>query len=369
MNLDSIVSGVLRDIIKEIKTVSYNSGSFPNYGWCFILMGAPGSGKSYFVRHRLLANAKVFDIDDFRERYATYLKRNGREIKDFKTLHTAAAEKLRNKETSFISSQGANKGNIIFDICGRPGKRGEKSLAEEIIRMVKPYGYNVALIWVVANRSVAMQRNVKRSLSGDRKLLPDKPFHQRTNQVNKFVPIFLESQLSSAADKAYVVFSTGENLKPITPEEEGEVVVELQRGGNGSFIIDNNLKQKIERVLGPKETSNGYTPEVYKTNAEVRKYLKQNIKMTDFLKNSEPISEERKIEFEEDYGRPMSEDDKALEIFRREMDAMHERMLYIKPYLENYAEYKCSPENEEEFNQLLRILNRHLDDFSDDVFV
>ncbi len=351
---NNIVNKIVGEVINEIRTISFNNGNFPNYGQCIILMGAPGSGKSYLLKNKLPISGKVFDIDLFRQNYENLLKQQGKKIPSFKDLHRASAEKLQKSEELFLKNQTKNKGNIIFDICGRPGKRGEKSLAEEIVSMVKPLGYTVSIIWVVVNRSVAMRRNVERSISGKRKLIPDKPFHQRTNQVNNFVPSFLQSNLCSGVDFAYIAFSSSDSLQKMTPEEEANSIYRLQKKDDGGFLIPDELKTKIERTLGPKEDSTGFTPTTYKTNSEVRKILKQQNTMNNFLRYSEPLTEEENKDFNDLHGREMTKDDIVYENASKEVDEILNKLFELNEFLNYYKNSKCLDENEEKFGTLQR---------------
>lgn len=355
---DALINKIVREAIEEVKTVSFNGTRFPNYGQCIILMGAPGSGKSYLLKNKLLINGKVFDIDAFRQNYENLLKSRGQKIPDFKELNRISAEKLQKSEDAFLKAQSNNKGNIIFDICGRPGKRGGKSLVEEIVDMVKPLGYTVSVIWVVANRSVAMKRNVERSMSGDRRLIPDKSFHQRTNQVNGFVPKFLESSACSEVDFAYIAFSTSDTLHKMSPDEERNSVYKLQKQNDGGFIIPDALKAKIDKTLGPREMSAGFTPITYKTNSQVRNLLKQQSSMNDFLKYSEPLTEEETKEFEDIYGREMTKDEIVYENVSRELGDVLNKLFELNEFLNHYKNNKCLDENDEQFDMLQQKVER-----------
>ena len=273
-------------INNEVKSVTTNNHYFENYGWCFIVVGSLGSGKSYFIKNKLLGNGKIFDIDALRERYKKYLRLNGQKLPNFKDLQVISGQKIQKSEKIFLNSQGENKGNIIFDLAGRPGKRGEASQLEQIVRLVKPFGYKIAVIWVVTNRSVAMKRNIERGLSRERAVIPDKSFHQRTNQTNKFMPNFMQSEIVGIyADLAYIVFSSSDSLKDMTNFEKQNCVYQLKKEGN-RFIIGPHLMDNITKVLGPKETSNKFTPETYKTNAEVKSILRKGETPINYLKNS-----------------------------------------------------------------------------------
>lgn len=286
-----------KSLLAEGSVLSNNGAYFGNTGWCLILMGAPGSGKSYFLKNNALINGKIFDVDEFKARYERFLKRNGQKNKSYNEIRNGAVAYLKNSEAHFINAQTPKTlNNVIFDICGRPGKRGEMPLAQEIIEMVKPLGYRIILLWVVCNRSVAMLRNVSRGLSGaGRKVIPDKPFHARTNQVNKFVPSFLQSDAVKDCDLAYIAFTSSDSLSPFDKKEQNQTLVKLDKSATGGFIIPQELQQKINIVLGPAEKSTGFTPQTYLKNANVKDYIqaKQNNK-ENFLNINETMEKDEK---------------------------------------------------------------------------
>lgn len=298
--IKKIIRKTLRAHLNEVSYISNNGADFDNYGWCFILCGAPGSGKSYLIKHTLGATGKVFDIDTYRERYRKYLEKQGQKIDDFRSLQNASGEKMRKQEKAFLAAQNKDRlGNIIFDITGRPAKRGEsQNLFEEILEMVKPAGYKVAVCWCVANRSVSMLRNVMRGSdkTSGRQIIPDKSFHQATNKVNKFVPTFLQSEVAGNFDKAFIYFSTSDGLHPKTKEEEENSVIELQKEGN-IFTIPEDVAKRITDTLGPQEKSNNWSPETYMTLSDVAKMIRDKQLNKDNFLNENSIMDNKAYEF------------------------------------------------------------------------
>ena len=298
--IKKIVRKTLRAHLNEVSYISNEGADFDNYGWCFILCGAPGSGKSYLIKHTLGVTGKVFDIDTYRERYRKYLEKQGQKIANFRSLQNASGEKMRKQEKAFLAAQNKDRlGNIIFDITGRPAKRGEsQNLFEEILEMVKPAGYKVAVCWCVANRSVSMLRNVMRGSdkTSGRQIIPDKSFHQATNKVNKFVPTFLQSEVSGNFDKAFIYFSTSDGLHAKTKEEEKNSVIELQKQGN-IFTIPEDVVKRITDTLGPQEKSNNWSPETYMTLSDVAKMIRDKQLNKDNFLNENSIMDNKAYEF------------------------------------------------------------------------
>ena len=245
-----------------------------NNGWCMIIVGGPGSGKSHFINNYLPIKGEIFDIDAYRKKYLDSIKDTdaeayGRMSKrgGFKELTLNTVDFLKKAEVDFLKTHSSENTNVIFDIVGR-----KESDILDIINLTKPFGYNIGICWVVCNRSVAMQRNINRGLdkTSGRLILPDKSFHQRTNGVNRVVPAFLQGPQSSDVDAAWIILTSSSSLSPMTDEEKAECVLELEKAGEGFVISDEDI-QKINNVLGPKEKSNNFTPETYLSNAEIKK--------------------------------------------------------------------------------------------------
>lgn len=265
-------------------------------GWCIILVGGPGSGKSYFIKNNLPIKGEVFDIDNYRQKYLEHIKDNAEDYKrlskrgGFKELQQLTIPYLQNCEKEFLETHSSNESNVIFDIGGR---RNEDITS--IIDLVKPYGYKIGLCWVACNRSVAMQRNIERGndKNSGRIVIPDKPFHTRTNGVNKNVPLFLTSDLSNDISRAWIIFTSSSSLSPMSDEENNESVIELNKTANG-FEYPDEVSSRVNNVLGPKEKSNNFQPITYLSQAEIKKGMGNG---NDFLRpsnislNSEDLEE------------------------------------------------------------------------------
>lgn len=265
------ISKLVKETINKLLTEGLGVGSFPNNGYCLILAGGPGSGKSYLLNNKIPINGKIFDIDILKEKLKRLHKLHNTKL-DNKNIPLI----LRKQEELFLKNQINVKNNIIFDICGRPEQRGKWSLIEEIISMVKPLGYKIGLIWVISNRSVALDRNINRE-----RVLPDKYFHSRNNQVKNFLPKFLSSEKANNIDDAWVVFNSGKNLHTSDIPQ----TIHLEKNSTGF-----NLKNKegfINNFLGPSEKSNNFTPQTYYSAKEIKNldnkpetYVRHNINET-----------------------------------------------------------------------------------------
>ena len=253
-------------------------GQFPREGYCLIIAGAPGSGKSYLRDNAIPIYGKSFDLDAYREKYERFLlnvkkmrktttKKDGEKILGAKDKAAEDAPSIITKaKNMFFGNTNRNfKDNVIFDVSGGKKAKEPMSLIDEIINMVKPLGYKIGVIWVVTNRSVAMQRNLDRS-----RTIGDQGFHNKTNQANKHMPKFLTGEdsgsLASMVDDAWIVFNSGKNLKdPNKPN-----TIHLNKTGKG-FDIPSDMMTYITDFLGPNEKKPSLYPQTYLSNSEIKK--------------------------------------------------------------------------------------------------
>lgn len=253
-------------------------GQFPKEGYCLIIAGSPGSGKSYLRDHSIPIYGKSFDLDAYREKYEKYLlnvkkmrktttTKNGEKIlgaKD-KAAEDAPSIITKSKNMFFNDTNRRVKDNVIFDVSGGKKQKEPMSLIDEIINMVKPLGYKIGVIWVVTNRSVAMQRNLQRS-----RTIGDQGFHNKTNQANKHMPKFLtgieKGSLSRFVDDAWIVFNSGRNLN----DKEVPKTIHLDKTENG-FNIPEEMMNYLNDFLGPNEKKPSLYPQTYLSNSEIKK--------------------------------------------------------------------------------------------------
>lgn len=260
--INKIINGDTTNIMEGI-----GMNEFPREGYCLIILGSPGSGKSYLRDTKIPIYGKIFDFDEVRDKYMNYLiKKKGLKKDEAKKVATKSAGPfVKQMEQNLLKNQTNIKNNIIVDAGGQAPKRGEKtSLVNEIIGLVKPFGYKIGVIWVATNRSVAMQRNSNRS-----RVLPDNSFHKRSNSINGYVPEFLKGSGDSLArhvDDAWIVFNSGPNLK----DSNIPPTIHLTKNGNG-FNIPDDLMSDLQSFVGPMEKNPSYTPTTYLSRAEFRK--------------------------------------------------------------------------------------------------
>ena len=174
----------------ENKYVTPGNQADPKFGWCIIMAGGPGCGKGWCIDNKLLVQGKHFDVDKFKQQYvAIQNKVRGEaeklDLKDPKTtqeLHAIIKNKQwKEKERQYFAN-GANVQerlpNIIFDITSKSTRD-----IDDIVSFIRDNDklYNVALVWVATNRSVAMYNNFNPKRG---RIVPETIFHEVHNAVN-----------------------------------------------------------------------------------------------------------------------------------------------------------------------------------------
>lgn len=246
-------------VLTEDKTVNPGGTPYPNHGWCVIVCGGPGMGKSSVVKNLINIDAKHLDIDEVK---ALWLKTtsiddgilttaDGREYsmgaenisepydlsnpKFTSFVHQVTKPLAKNRQNAFIKAAGSHDKeklpNVIFDITG-----DEIDKFMNIIDTVKPLGYKIAIVLVAGEISQAIEQNNLRSRRIDHDLLLNK----HRNVLNTILNFF-ESSLVNEVDEFYVVVQFRVDIH--TPE------------GKLKFLKTDNVykvKQKGKQLLVPK---------------------------------------------------------------------------------------------------------------------
>ena len=246
-------------VLTEDKTVNPGGTPYPNHGWCVIVCGGPGMGKSSVVKNLINIDAKHLDIDEVK---ALWLKTtsiddgilttaDGREYsmgaenisepydlsnpKFTSFVHQVTKPLAKNRQNAFIKAAGSHDKeklpNVIFDITG-----DEIDKFMNIIDTVKPLGYKIAIVLVAGEISQAIEQNNLRSRRIDHDLLLNK----HRNVLNTILNFF-ESSLVNEVDEFYVVVQFRVDIH--TPE------------GKLKFLRTDNVykvKQKGKQLLVPK---------------------------------------------------------------------------------------------------------------------
>lgn len=266
--------------ILEDRSISNNNMQFPNQGWAFFVVGGPGSGKNYFAQNVLPIYGKTFDFDDVVEKIAKLrakkLQKKEPTQKMKKDIRKNDAGRVINYLEDLFLKHNKQRDNVIFYCCGEGPKKNEDSTLQILLNKAKTSGYKICFIYIAANRSVALKRNISRD-----RTVPDGGFHSRYNSANSFLPSFLNSSQSNIVDMAYIVLSSGDNLNDEYGDRSNNVI-KLKKTNNG-FIFPTQNPQKpqnkyvnsyddLTNFLGPKEKNPGFfKPETYLSISDIKK--------------------------------------------------------------------------------------------------
>lgn len=299
-------------MINEDRVVKFNGQVYPKYGHCVIVVGATGSGKGFVLNNAIPIDAKVLDVDKYKDLYVgeigraekmkmlsvdrakqrglsdeeaqQYMEEHPEEWnnkiysrdqkhydfsngKDVSTLHDKTRYlKGVQRAGFFLNKKYADKEklpNVIFDITGI-----ETLNITNAARWAKRVGYYVTLVWVITNRSRAIYQNLSRERRVGQRI-----FHKTHNNVNRNVPQFLQQSHinpndnnrwadserdlfdkklnTDLIDSAWLVFNSSDTLAAMSDEEKMNSVIQLQRKGKG-FDLDGVL-DRINNVIGKSE--------------------------------------------------------------------------------------------------------------------
>ena len=183
------------DLLNEDRTVKFDGVTFPNYGWCVIMCGGPGIGKSTAYRNLVSINAKKFDVDDLKTYKLETSELEGNKLimkngdvweldgipKPYNMSNPAFTSFVHEKTRPFarkVKQQFFNMGakdnketlpNIVFDITGSDIKD-----FQYIIENVKPLGYKVSVVWVLGDFEQAIKQNAQRGRQVDARIVYEK---------------------------------------------------------------------------------------------------------------------------------------------------------------------------------------------------
>ena len=231
--------------IDEAKMVTPQGRMYPKKNIAVVLSGGAGSGKSYLLKHNVAVEGKVINVDDLKDMWV-------KAIKNFKE---------KQEDAFFGSYENGDRPNVIYDITGDSADK-----LKNTGKMLKDLGYHVVLVWVVTNRQVALMRNMCRS-----RVVSQEVFHSTHNGVLKNVLPFLKSAGAQFYNEAWVVFSSADSLKELTPEQQKAFddykTVKLTKNGS-KFEVPVELEERILTTLGPEETDPANS-KVYKSYQDI----------------------------------------------------------------------------------------------------
>lgn len=212
------------NILTEDKSVSFGGVEYPKFGWCVIVCGGSGSGKSSVVKNLVHIQAKTLDVDEVKKVFLKQsevdgdkiVTKNGKEYyldgipepydmsnpRYTEFIHKVTKPLARSKKDTFLNSlSGVDKNrlpNVLFDITGK-----NSNDFSDIISTMKPLGYKIAVVWVLAELETALQRNAKRDRVVPEKLVTDIYF----GVLRTLTDMFSDKSFMSNIDEVYVVLN------------------------------------------------------------------------------------------------------------------------------------------------------------------
>lgn len=309
--------------IDEASQITFDGEMFPKFGQCIVMAGGAGSGKGYVIENHIAINADILDVDELKKTYIKIQKSKDipdsqqekkstqllnrirtnnpiianddhnydlKNSDDVSLLHQKVSKELNWKNRTYQKFYQAAKSanperlpNIIFDITGK-----DLDQLKTVTEIPKELGYKITLVWVVTNREEAIIRNNSRDRTVSRQA-----FHDTHNGVNATLKQVLRNPiLPKYYDSFWLVFNSGETIKPATPEEKiqrhNDAVVKLTKTTDG-FIIKGrnneetqNIRNKLYSTLGfINEYPVAENPNHWISNKDVRNLMVKK-PMTDF---------------------------------------------------------------------------------------
>lgn len=215
-------------ILTEDKIVKFDGITYPKDGWCLIMCGGPGSGKSTVLKNIIPINAKIYDADAIKQYAVKHgeiadneLILNGKHYdipddieppynldnSDYVSYLHNTLKPLNKRIKNNMFKMGADNGrlpNIAFDITG-----SDLEDFTQIIDNVIPLGYKVCIVWVLGTLQMSLDNNAARARKVKKDIVLTK-YHD----VITTVPRVIDSpSIMSKVNDFWVVFSVAYNIK------------------------------------------------------------------------------------------------------------------------------------------------------------
>lgn len=217
---------IVEDLLKEDKVVKFGGEVYPKFGWCTIMLGGPGSGKSTAYNKKVPINAKKYDPDSFKEFSKKksdvdgdiFILKNGKTFDPAEygikppydlsnpdvvtTLHKIMKPTTKKAMAQMLSDKGADKDrlpNIAFDIVG-----SDPDDVTSIVYSAKAMGYKVAVVWILAEVSVATDR---RAFKAERRGMPSLIIRKHDDMYNALSTL-IRDNIVEAVDDFWIVLDT-----------------------------------------------------------------------------------------------------------------------------------------------------------------
>lgn len=210
---------IAEDILKEDKVCKFGGEMFPKFGWCIIMLGGPGSGKSTAYNKKVAIDAKKYDPDSFKEFSKkksdidgdVFILKNGKEFDPASygikppydlsnpevvtTLHKLMKPTTKKAMAQMLSGKGSSEGrlpNIAFDIVG-----SDPDDVTSIVYTAKNIGYKIGIVWILAEVDVAVDR---RAFKAERRGMPSLIIRKHDDMYNALSTLIRDGIVEAVND-------------------------------------------------------------------------------------------------------------------------------------------------------------------------
>lgn len=263
------IAEAARQIIGEARSVTFNGRVYPNFGWCVIFVGSSASGKGAVLRKNLQIDGKVVNVDHFKKAYAKMrgIPYDSSDPESTNLIHAGVKnagwkQKVTDNLLDPETHDARRLPNVIFDMTGRD----PNNTVVDVAAQAKEAGYKVVLVWVIANRSETLLRNLQRP-----RRVPDRILHRTYNSLAAEMPPFLKGRYAGMyLDDAWFIFNSTEGIAQpdLTGEEAKHIAVRLDKAGESGFKFPVGVEQRLQRYLGRME-ANPDRPETFLSSDEI----------------------------------------------------------------------------------------------------
>ena len=265
-------SALCEGALTEDKVVKFGGQTNPSYGWCVILCGGSGVGKSTAADLLVPINARRYDVDALKsdrfykisydgydhiltfnngDKYALedegifepYNLTNNEFVGWLHNKRRPMAKKLKHAIVTAGSIADSERlPNVLFDITGKSVEDFESIISE-----VKPLGYKIAVVWVLGEVRQAIQQNEKR----ERKVPIDVLLNTHRGVFNAVADIAMDGVLFSQIDEFWVILQTAFNVADKNEVDKYKTlanVYRVERRGEALSLPD-KVKQMYEEQI------------------------------------------------------------------------------------------------------------------------
>lgn len=226
-------------ILNEDRVVKFGGQVYPEDGWCMILAGGPGSGKSTARKNLIPIEGKIFDADELSmylhkhfKPQTNYQKKFGGKYRgidprddgftddDMRMSNPKYVSYLHNKRKStglkdlkwnsmFTDAQnGERLVNIIFDTTG-----DDQSKIDNIVRMAKSVGYKTSLVYIFTDIDSQLRNNRSRERVMDDDLVKMITLDVYKTLMDMYDNTFIPGNTLSLIDEIWAVVSIDADMR------------------------------------------------------------------------------------------------------------------------------------------------------------